>query len=79
VPADVARAWAREWGALKEGRAADWVAALRWCYRYEPWKIEAFMAMRARERPDDPVLRETIARAVTLLAASPPGPAMTPL
>jgi len=66
VPADVARDWAREWSALKEGRAAEWVATVRWCYRYEPWKVEPCTAMRARERPDDPVLRETIARAFTL-------------
>jgi hypothetical protein len=67
----VARAWARQWSALKEGRAADWVAAVEWCYRYEPWKVAPFMAYRARERPDDPVLRKTIARARSLLAAKP--------
>ena len=39
IPASVARDWAREWSALKEGRAAEWLAAVRNCYRSEPWKI----------------------------------------
>lgn len=63
---------------MKEGRAADWVTAVRRCCHYEPWKIEPFMAMRAREaareRPDDSLLRETIARAFTLLAVPAPRP-----
>jgi hypothetical protein len=69
--ADSTRDWAREWSALKEGRAVDWLAAVRWCYRHEPWKIEPFIAMRARERPDDRVIREAIARALETLARDP--------
>jgi hypothetical protein len=70
VPANVACDWAREWAALKEGRRAAWLAAVRWCYRYEPWKVEPFMAMRARERPEDPVAQATIALAFALLAGA---------
>jgi hypothetical protein len=71
IPASVARAWAREWSALKEGRAADWLAAVRHCYRSEPWKVEPFMAYRAREGHDDPVVQATVARARALDRASP--------